>query len=390
MNSFIHLIDEYYEEMVEIRRYLHQNPELSFKEYHTANYIQNFHKELGHEVRTNVGGNGVIATLKGKKPGKTVALRADFDALPIQEKNEVSYKSKVPGVMHACGHDGHTAILLTIAKAFNELQDDIHGEIVFIHQHGEEKSPGGAITMIEDGCLDEVDAIFGTHLMPMYPLGEIKYNKGSLMAAGDTFDIKIIGDGGHGALPHLSKDSIAIASQLVVNLQQIVSRRVDPLDTSVLSIGSFVAENAFNVIAGSADLSGTVRTFDDKTRDFMEKEIERVIKGTCIAADANYEYQYTRGYPAVINHEEEANFLIDMAKKIKDVTEVSEMTPMMGGDDFAYYLQKVKGTYFITGAKNPEWDTTYPNHHPKFDIDERALGIGAKTLGLTALNYAKA
>ncbi|MGC4379054.1 M20 family metallopeptidase [Fictibacillus sp. Mic-4] len=387
MDKLFALLDSFYHEMVDIRRYLHQHPELSFEEVKTPEFIAEYHRNLGHEVRTGVGGRGVVATLKGAKPGKTVALRADFDALPIQEENDVPYKSKVPGVMHACGHDGHTATLLVLAKVLNQLKEHIEGNVVFIHQHAEELAPGGAIAMIEDGCLDGVDVIIGTHLWATIPCGQIGYRSGPIMAASDRFEIKIQGKGGHGAQPHVTKDSIVVGAQLVTNLQQIVARRVKPIDAAVVSVGSFEAKNAFNVIADSALLIGTVRTFKEEVRDFIEQEIERIVKGTCLSADVDYSYHYQKGYPAVVNHKEETEFLAKLAENVPGVSSVFEMEPDMGGEDFAYYLQHVKGTFFFTGAQNPEWETTYPHHHPKFEIDERAMLIAAKTLGNAVFTY---
>lgn len=375
-----------YPEMVEIRRYMHQHPELSFHEVKTAAYIQSFYEKQGIEYRGNVGGNGVVATIKGKKPGKTVALRADFDALPIQDEKDVPYKSLVPGVMHACGHDGHTAALLVLAKVLHEARENLHGTYVMIHQHAEEYAPGGAISMIEDGCLEGVDVIFGTHLWATEETGTIQYRIGPIMAAADRFEIIIQGKGGHGAQPHTTRDAIVAGSQLVVNLQHIVSRRVNPVDSAVVSIGSFVADNAFNVIADKAKLIGTVRTFNENTRDFIEAEIAKVIKGTCLALDCTFDYQFVRGYPAVVNHGAETEFLIDSASRVPDVTRIEETELQMGGEDFAYYLQHVKGSFFFTGAK-PKTDSTYPHHHPKFDFDEKAMLIAAKTLCSAALNY---
>lgn len=377
----------YYDEMVAIRRYLHQHPELSFQEYNTAKYIANYYKALGIPVREHVGGNGVVAKIVGAKPGKTVALRADFDALPIQDEKDVPYKSTVPGVMHACGHDGHTATLLVLAKALYEMKKALSGTIVLIHQHAEEYAPGGAISMIEDGCLEGVDVIFGTHLWATEPTGKIQYRTGPIMAAADRFEITIQGSGGHGAQPHKTKDAIVVASQLVLVLQQIVSRRVNPLQPAVVSIGSFMADNAFNVIADTAKLVGTVRTFDEAVRSEIEREIERITKGICLAADCSYQYAYTRGYPPVVNHEEETSFIVKIAKQIPEVTIVEETEPHMGGEDFAYYLQKVKGTFFFTGAKADDVTTPFPHHHPKFDFDEKAMLIAAKMLGTAALRF---
>ncbi len=378
-------LDQQYDQMVEIRRYLHQHPELSFKEVKTAAYIADFYKKLGVDLKTEVGGNGVVATIKGKKPGKTVALRADFDALPIQEETNLPFQSLVPGVMHACGHDGHTATLLTVGKVLHEMKDELAGQYVMIHQHAEEYSPGGAITMIEDGCLKGVDVIFGTHLWADVPYGTVRYRTGPIMAAADRFEIVIKGSGGHGAKPHETKDAIVVGSQLVTNLQQIVSRRVDPIDSAVVSIGSFLADNAFNIIADRATLKGTVRTFDENVRDVIEGEIKRIVKGTCLTAGCDYDIIYHRGYPAVVNHEEETNFLAQVARDVPEIQTVEEAKPEMTGEDFAYYLQHVKGTFFFTGAKPDGVDVAYPHHHPKFDINEKALLIAAKTLALAAV-----
>ncbi|MCM3241266.1 M20 family metallopeptidase [Cytobacillus oceanisediminis] len=380
-------LESYYDEMVSIRRYLHQNPEVSFKEEKTAHYIKTYYENLGIEVQGHIGGNGVVAKIYGSKPGKTIALRADFDALPIQDEKDVPYKSLVPGVMHACGHDGHTATLLVLAKALNELRDELEGTYVMIHQHAEEYAPGGAKSMIEDGCLEGVDAIFGTHLWASEPTGKIQYRVGPFMAAADRFEVSIQGKGGHGAQPHKTKDAIVTAAQLVVNLQQIVSRKVNPIDSAVVTVGSFVADNAFNVIADRAKLIGTVRTFNEDVRTNIEEKIERIVKGTCYTADSSYDYQFHRGYPAVINHKTETEFLAELAGKIDEVKWVEETEPDMGGEDFAYYLQQVKGTFFFTGARPENTDENYPHHHPKFDIDEKAMLIAAKTLGSAALNY---
>ncbi|MGG4181771.1 M20 family metallopeptidase [Virgibacillus pantothenticus] len=380
-------LDAIYEEMVEVRRYLHQYPELSFQETNTAAYIADYHAQLGHKVRRHVGGNGVVAYLQGAKPGPTVALRADFDALPIQEEADVPFKSKHDGVMHACGHDGHTATLLGLAKVLNGMKEELAGTVVFLHQHAEELPPGGAIAMIEDGCLEGVDVIFGTHLQAQQPLGVISYRSGALQAAADNFDIMIQGSGGHGAAPHETKDSIAIGAQLINSLQHIVSRKVDPLDSAVVSVCNFVAENPYNVIANTAQLTGTVRTLKEETRKFIEEEIERTIKATCDMFQAGYEYTYSQGYPVLVNHPKETAFVAQVAKQVPGIEQVSETLPIMGGEDYAYYLQHVKGTFFFTGAGNPDWDKAYPHHHPKFDMDELALLHAAKVLGAATLQY---
>ncbi len=384
-NQLFEKLDTAFEEMQIIRRYLHMHPEVSFQETNTAKYIQDFYAELGIDFTPNVGGNGVVARVKGALPGKTVALRADFDALPIQDEKEVEYKSTVPGVMHACGHDGHTATLLVLGRTLHEMREQLSGEYVLIHQHAEEYAPGGAKPMIEAGCLEGVDAIFGTHLWSLTPAGTIEYRVGPVMAAADRFEITIQGRGGHGASPHQTKDSIVIGAQLVTNLQQIVSRRVNPVESAVLSVGSFVAHNAFNVIADSAKLIGTVRTFNPEVRDLIEKEMDRVIQGTCLTNDCTYEFLFERGYNAVVNHETETQFLKEVAEQIPGVSDVLESDQHMGGEDFAYYLEKVPGTFFFTGAQ-PKGEV-FPHHHPKFDFDEGAMLIAAKTLGAAVVDY---
>lgn len=380
-------LESHFNEMVNIRRYLHMHPEVSFKEVKTAQYIASYYENLGIDYRPNVGGNGVVATIKGQLPGPTVALRADFDALPIQDEKDVEYKSTVPGVMHACGHDGHTATLLVLAKVLHNNRHLINGNIVLIHQHAEEYAPGGAISMIKDGCLDGVDVIFGTHLWASEPVGKIQYRVGPFMAAADRFEINITGKGGHGAQPHKTKDAILIGSQIVTNLQQIVSRKVNPVHSAVVSIGSFVADNAFNIIANSAKLIGTVRTFEENVRTQIELEIEKVVKGICVMNDADYVYDFIRGYPAVVNHPAETLLLKEIAQKVPGVVDVEESPLEMGGEDFSYYLQHVNGTFFFTGAMPQDKESAFPHHHPKFDIDEKALLIAAKTLCQATIQY---
>ena len=386
-NVLFSRLDELYPEMVDLRRDLHRNPELSFKEVRTPQLIADFYEQLGMKVRTEVGGRGVVAFLEGANPGKTVGLRADFDALPIEDQKDVPYKSTVSGVMHACGHDGHTSTLLHLAKALLEQRDKLHGRVVFIHQFAEEITPGGAKPMIEDGCLDGVDVLFGTHLWSGFPTGTVAYKAGRIMAAADSFEIVIKGRGGHGGIPHEAIDSVVTASQLVGNLQQIVSRFINPASTAVLSIGSFHAGSAFNVISEEATLKGTVRTFDMEVREKIVSLMEQIIKGTCESTGADYTFTYDRGYPPVVNHEKETSLLKEAAERIEGVTTVVETEALMVGEDVAYYLEEIPGTFFLTGAGNEENHSTYPHHHPMFDIDEKAMLIAAKTLGEATLAY---
>lgn len=369
-------IDEHYNEMVEIRRYLHQHPEVSFKEYKTAKYIANFYHEQQIPYEINIGGNGVIATLKGGKPGKTVALRADFDALPIDDQKEVPYKSTVPGAMHACGHDGHTATLLVLAKVLKQFQSELAGTIVFLHQHAEEIPPGGAISIVESGKIDHVDAIFGNHLWATTPVGEVTTKSGAFMAGADSFVITVKGKGGHGGYPHETKDAIVIGSEIVTHLQNIISRKVSPFQTAVITIGRFEAGTSFNVIADEAQLTGTVRYLNPQVQQKVKTEMERVIKGICLANDAEYKLEYVDGYPPVINHDAETALVYAAAEQIASVKEATISEPQMAGEDFAHYLRKMPGAYFFTGAQIEGHE--YPHHHPMFDFDERAMTIAAK------------
>lgn len=291
LESIYARLDELYPELVAFRRDLHMYPELSFHEEKTPQKIADYLKSLGFEVRTEVGGRGVVGLLRGGKPGKTVALRADFDALPIQDEKDVPYKSRIPGVMHACGHDLHTAALLGVAKALSEHKAQLAGNVVFIHQFAEETIPGGAKPMIEDGCLDGVDVIYGAHVASDLPLGKVGVKEGYMMAAGDSFEIEIQGKGAHGATPHLSVDPLVTGSQLVINLQQIVSRRVDPLKPAVVTVGTLESGKGYNVIPHSAKMTGTVRTFDADVRDLIEDAIGQIAKATCEGAGATAHYE---------------------------------------------------------------------------------------------------
>lgn len=376
-----------FDEMVRIRRDFHQYPELSFQEERTPQKIAEYYERLGLEFRSGVGGRGVVARLKGGSPGKTVALRADFDALPIQDEKDVEYRSKVEGVMHACGHDAHTAQLLVLARVLSQYRQQINGDIVFIHQFAEEVPPGGAKPMIEDGCLDGVDAIFGTHLWSNFPLGMVGIREGYLMAAMDRFDIEITGKGGHGAAPHETIDSIVIASQILNQLQTIVSRNVNPVDSAVVTVGEFHGGTAFNVIAEKTRMSGTARSFKDEVRDLLENRVRRIVASTCEGAEATGVVHYERGYPAVWNHPSETEHVKKCAGAIVGVQGVFEMEPVMGGEDFAYYLREVPGAFFFTGARNEEKGAKYPHHHPRFDIDERSMVVAAKILASVAINY---
>ena len=327
--------------------------------------------------------------LRGAKEGKTIALRADFDALPIQDEKEVSYKSLVPGAMHACGHDGHTATLLGVATVLSNHREMLEGNVVFIHQFAEELAPGGARPMIEDGCLDGVDVIFGAHLQNGLPVGEVFYREGYTMAASDFFEITVTGKGGHGASPHLTVDPLVTASQLVMNLQQIVSRRVNPVNPAVLSVGAFHSGEAKNVIPETAKIEGTVRTYDSETRDLIEEQLRQVANATCEVSGAICEIDYERGYDAVWNHPHETNYIREIANTVVGAENVKQRDMGMGSEDFAYYLNEVPGTYFFVGAKPSDSQQVYPHHHPRFDFEEEAMLIAAKVFVSAVATYTK-
>ncbi|MBU8597621.1 amidohydrolase [Shouchella clausii] len=361
-------------QVIEWRRYLHANPELSFEEVETPAFIVQKLKEIGFtDIREHVGGRGVVAKLHGKKPGPTIAFRADFDALPIHEENDVSYASTKPGVMHACGHDGHTAALLGVAATLFDQVDELRGTIVFLFQHAEEKPPGGAREMIADGCLEGVDAVFGAHVSSQIPLGQINASPGAVMAAVDAFTVNIQGKGGHGAHPHSTIDSIVIGSQLVNDLQTIVSRRINPMDTAVVTVGVFQAGTAFNVIADTARIEGTVRTFQEETRAFIEEEIRAIVSGKEHGGHVTCTIDYLNGYPPLVNAEKETEFIRDMAKGVFGEGNVLMLPAALGGEDFAYYLEEKPGCFFHVGGRTEEERTQFPHHHPRFDFDERAL-----------------
>lgn len=372
-------LEDLYGIMVEWRRYLHQHPELSYHEKETSRFIYEKLKNFGiDDIRTNVGGYGIVARIHGSKPGITVALRADFDALPIQEETDVPYKSKVQGVMHACGHDGHTATLLGVAKVLQAHRSELSGDVVLIHQPAEEFPPGGARAMIKDGCLDGVDVIFGTHLWSTVPYGTIGYRKGHFMAAADYFKIKIQGRGGHGSAPQQCVDSVVVASQVVNQLQMVVSREVDPTKSAVLTIGKFNSGVAPNVIADTAVLEGTVRTFNEDVRSKIKSEMASIVENVCGAFHAEGTLDYRDGYPAVYNHEKESDVFQKVMDKTFGKNVAVEIAPQMGGEDFSSYLLEKPGMFWFTGAGNPEVGASYPHHHPKFNFDERVMITAGK------------
>ncbi|WP_138498919.1 M20 family metallopeptidase [Nostoc sp. PA-18-2419] len=388
-------------QLIEWRRRLHQQPELGFQEKLTAEFVSQKLQEWGIEHQTGIAQTGIVATIKGNKLAtetinqlctdainrvsplstqKVLAIRADMDALPIQELNKVPYKSQHDGVMHACGHDGHTAIALGTAYYLQQHRQDFSGTVKIIFQPAEE-SPGGAKPMIEAGVLKnpDVDAIIGLHLWNNLPLGTVGVRSGALMAAVECFNCTILGKGGHGALPHQTVDSVVVAAQIVNALQTIVARNVNPIDSAVVTVGELHAGTKRNVIADTATMSATIRYFNPSFKGFFHQRVEQIIAGICQSQGANYDLDYWSLYPPVIND-------VKMAELVKSVAEEVVQTPVgivpecqtMAAEDMSFFLEEVPGCYFFLGSANAEKDLAYPHHHPRFDFDETALGMGVE------------
>ena len=357
------------------RRDFHQNPELSFQEYRTAETISKYLDSFGITHKTNIGGTGIVGEIDFGA-GPTIALRADMDALPIQEIGDLEYKSKNEGVMHACGHDGHMAILLGTANVLSKNKKIKKGKIRFIFQPAEEGG-GGARYMIEDGCLEGVDEIYGLHLWNYQPLGEIGVKEGPIMAAADMFDIIVKGKGGHGATPQGTIDAIVVASHLVTALQTIVSRDTNPLENTVVTIGKISGGENFNVIADQVKLSGTTRAYTEKNRIMIKNRMKDIIDGVSKAFGSEIVLNYKEGYPPTINHKIPTKYILDSASQV--VGKGAGFPYLsMGGEDFSYYLQNIPGCFFFIGSAPDEKDTlSTPHHCSHFNIDERALLVGA-------------
>lgn len=388
--QLLSMLEDRKEEMIQIRRHLHENPELSFKEEKTAKFIEEFYKGKDVEIQTNVGnGYGIVVTIKGGKEGKTIGLRADFDALPIQEETDVPFKSKNPGVMHACGHDGHTAYMLVLADCLIQLKDSISGTIKIIHQHAEETPPGGAKSIVESGVLDDLDAVFGTHLMPALRTGEIGYRSGFSMAGRTYFKLVIKGKGGHGSSPHQSNDSIVAGAYFITAIQTVVSRRLNPFEMGVVTIGSFDGKGSFNVIKDSVELEGDVRYMNEDTQKVISEEIHRITRGIEEEFGVECELNYVPDYPPLYNDPSVTAKVVSILEQADDpvIETVKEIPINSGSEDFAYYTQKTPGTFYIIGCKPKGVDKPYLNHHPKFDIDEDALLISAKSVAHVICEY---
>ena len=387
MEEIKELGKKYLKDIQAIRRHLHENPETANEEVETQKYVMAQLDKLGIEYHKSMN-TGIVGLIKGGKPGKTVLLRADMDALDIEEDLDLEYKSKVPGKMHACGHDGHTAGLLGAAMILNDIKDQLNGNVKLMFQPAEERFPGGAKGMIEEGILEnpKVDAVFGVHLWGDTPKGVVHYKEGPMMAAPDSFEIDITGRGGHGAMPQQTIDPVVVAAQIVLEMQSIVSRKVDPLSPAVLSVTVSKSGEVFNVIPHTAYLAGTVRTFSENERSLIPKLMEDVLKGQELSNGITYDFKYTRVYPPLINDGAMTQLAKKAFGKIIGDENVQELPkPNMGGEDFSYLTEKVPGAYLFVGIG--EEGKVGIHHHPQFEWDDEVLEHSAAGLAQVCYDY---
>lgn len=378
-------IEERKDEIIKIRRHLHENPELSFCEENTSKFIEEFYKNKKCVVTSHFGGgNGVIVDIEGRKSRPKIALRADFDALPIQEETGLPFSSKIPNVMHACGHDGHTAYMMVLADILIEMSDSLPGSIRIIHQPAEEVPPGGAKLMIEAGCLDDIDIILGIHVMSTMEVGKIYYHEGATQTGRATFEVTLRGKGGHGSMPQDSNDTIVAASQFVSAVQTIVSRRIDPFDVAALTIGSFDAKGSANIIKDSVTLEGDVRMMKEETRKLIEEEFRRILEGISTAFNINYDLNYINDYPVLLNDKNVTRMLVEALDIVGIETE--DCGPQTPSEDFAYYALEKPSCFFYAGA-HKNGTPMYPHHNSKFYIDEDCLSLSAKAMGALVIYY---
>jgi amidohydrolase len=378
------------EEMITLRREFHQYPELGMKEIRTAEKITAYLKNLGLEPKTGIAETGISAVIEGKGPGKTLMLRADMDALPIQEKTDVAYRSLNDGIMHACAHDGHMAILLAVAKYLNNHRNDFSGRIKLVFQPGEE-GLAGAYFMINDGVLENpsVDAAIGLHLFTTIPMGLIGIKEGPVMSGADFYSLTIKGKSGHGAHPDTGIDAILIAGAVITSLQSIVSREIAAQSPAVVHIGKIEGGTANNIIADQVTLSGGVRTFDEQLRNHIQTRMDDILKGIITAFRGDYTFDFIRGYPVLKNETNMTRLVREMAVSVVGEENVIEPQPMMGSEDMAFFLEKVPGCFFFVGAGVEKKGISRAHHNEFFDFDEDALAIGAETMARAALAYLK-
>ncbi|MEK5332180.1 amidohydrolase [Lysinibacillus sp. FSL W8-0992] len=378
-------IEQVVPQILQWRRYLHENPELSYEEYATADFVYNQLISFGNLVVTRPTKTSVLAVLKGNLPGNCLALRADMDALPIQEETDLPFASKVAGVMHACGHDGHTAMLLGTAKILSTLKQSLKGEIRFIFQHAEELFPGGAKEMVAAGVVDGADHVIGLHLFSTLPTGKIGICAGPFTANSDTFDLEIIGKGGHSSQPQDSINPILIGSQITNVLHQIIPQKIDAQELAVLAVTEFHAGSAKNIIPDRLVIGGSVRTFSQQVREGIAQQIEMLVQHTVAAHGADYNLTYHNGYSSVINDEQLTAVVEEVIQQHFTPETILHIGPFMGGEDFSAFLTKVPGVFIAIGAAFDDDTLNYPHHHPRFAVNEDSLAIGLKLFVHTAL-----
>jgi amidohydrolase len=388
-NTIEYLVSNYLPEFIGFREYLHAHPELSFQEYETAKFVSEKLSSWEIEHKTEVAGTGIVATIKGKNPeSRIIALRGDMDALPILEKNEASYKSQNDGIMHACGHDVHTTCLLGAAKILQETRNEWTGTIKCIFQPGEEKHPGGASLLIKEGVLEnpKPSAIFALHVYPHLPFGKVGFREGQYMASADEIYITVKGKGGHAALPHQTIDPIIIAANLLVSLQQIISRNCNPLQPSVLSFGKIHGGNAGNVIPSEVKLEGTLRCMDEAWRSKAHELIKRHTVELCKALGGDADVEIPIGYPSLFNHPETTQRARKIAQEALGNENIVELDLRMAAEDFSFYTHVVPGCFFRLGTSH-EGQFEYPVHNAQFDIYQQAIGIGVRLFCEIAMKF---
>ena len=366
------------DDTIALRRDLHAHPEIAFEEVRTAGVVAERLRALGLTPRTGLGTTGVVAVLDGDRPGRTVLARADMDALPMPDAKDVAYRSTVIGAAHACGHDGHTAVLLAVARILSERQHDLRGRVVFVFQPAEEIVRGAA-AMLADGALDDLDpdTVVGLHLSSMHPTGTVSLRAGPAMAATDSFRLMLHGRGGHAAKPNETIDPVVMAAHVITALQPLVSRETDPVDQAVISITSVHGGTAFNVIPESVELKGTLRTFEPTTREHLRQRILAVSEAIVTGQRGRLEVEWREGSPAVVNDETATERVRHVAESVVGSEHVVTGERIMGGGDMALWLQRAPGCYWFVGARGSA-ASAYPHHHPSFDLDEAALPIAVE------------
>ncbi len=389
MSATIIVPERVVDDVVLIRRDLHMHPELGFQEHRTAGIVADRLRALGYEVHEGVGRTGVVGVLRGAKPGRTIMLRADMDALPITEERGHSYRSQAEGRMHACGHDGHVAILLGAAALIADRRDDLAGTLCLVFQPAEE-GLGGAKVMIEDGLFERfgIERAYGLHLSSKYPTGVLGFREGPMYASSDSIEIEVKGVGGHGSAPHDAIDPIYTAATFITSVQSVVSRQIDPLEPAVVTIGAMHAGTTHNVIPRNAAMLGTVRAFDAGVRAQMPERIERVLRACCDAAGAAYDFRYLWRYPVTANDPAQTQYARALAARVVGEERVIDAARLMGAEDFSFYAERVPACFYTLGCSSGD-DTSHPHHSSFFDIDERALPNGVAMMTALALDAAR-